>query len=223
MPHVTATVPKMRFVGNNASLTLMLRFTPYETKWLLLSEVIVSLHYLLSCHRCLRSTVTCGKTSTAVTFSKVNLCCHVIVTQDRPTLEQSTLTFYNLTAGNGEDIVNCKLITARHQNSEPRVVCGVIVTLANKTVMARLKSVKLPTSGFGKFFILNSPISSKCLFPPPPPTPMASGSPTVASGPVSAKFICLDKTSVATLELLVKRSLHKTGANPGGYWDDRPT
>jgi len=31
---------------------------------LLLSAVIVSLHYLLSCHRCLCSTVTCGKKRT---------------------------------------------------------------------------------------------------------------------------------------------------------------
>jgi len=51
---------------------------------------------------------------------------------------------------------------------------------------------------------------------------MASVSRTVASCPVSAKFIPLAKTSVVTLELLVKRSLHEAGPDPtGGNWDDR--
>ena len=34
MPQVTPTVPKMRFVDNNASFSLMLFFTPYKTAWL---------------------------------------------------------------------------------------------------------------------------------------------------------------------------------------------
>jgi len=47
-----------------------------------LSAVIVSLHYL---RRCLRSTVTCGKTHTMVTWNASSkIFCHVIVTQQRP-------------------------------------------------------------------------------------------------------------------------------------------
>jgi len=49
---------------------------------LLLSAVTVSLHYL---PRCLHSIVTCGKTSTTATWSASSkICCHVIVTQQRP-------------------------------------------------------------------------------------------------------------------------------------------
>jgi len=70
MPHVTATVPKC------ASLAVMLLFHScffshrIKLRGLLLSTVIVSLHFLLNCPRCLHSTVACGKTPTAVTFFK---------------------------------------------------------------------------------------------------------------------------------------------------------
>jgi len=44
-----------------------------------LSAVTVTLHYLT---RCLRSTVTCNKTPTIVTWSEhLKICCHVIVAQ----------------------------------------------------------------------------------------------------------------------------------------------
>jgi len=53
MPRVTATVPKVRFVGSNASFSLGRLFTPYKTTWLIATAVIISLYYLLRCHRCL--------------------------------------------------------------------------------------------------------------------------------------------------------------------------
>ena len=59
---------KMRFVGSNTSFSLMLLFTAYRTTGLSLSAVVVSLHYLTSCHTCLRSTATCGKKPISVTF-----------------------------------------------------------------------------------------------------------------------------------------------------------
>jgi len=47
-----------------------------------LSPVTVSQHYL---PRSLRSIVTCGKTPTTVTWTaSSNICCHVVVTQQRP-------------------------------------------------------------------------------------------------------------------------------------------
>jgi len=86
----------------------------------LLSAVIVSLHYLLSCHRRLRSTVTCDKTPTIVTFFKseplLPCDCYAIMTNSR-TIRSEVLQ--PDCAGSGADLVNCKLITAWHQNSEP--------------------------------------------------------------------------------------------------------
>jgi len=69
-------------------------------------------------------------------------------------------------AGNGADLVNCKLTTAWYQNSEPRHVCSLTVISANKTAMARFKSVKLPTSGFYNFFILSPNFQKMPVFPP---------------------------------------------------------
>jgi len=65
--------PKLRQQSQKcASLTTMLPFHScffshrIKLRGLLLSAVIVSLHYLLSCQRFLRSTVSCGKTPTAL-------------------------------------------------------------------------------------------------------------------------------------------------------------
>jgi len=59
-----------------------------------LSAVTDSLHYL---PKCLRSTVTCDKTPTTVTWNASSkICCLVIVTQHRPIVEQFTREFRNL-------------------------------------------------------------------------------------------------------------------------------
>jgi len=59
-----------------------------------LSAVAVSLHYL---PRCLRLTVTCGKTATTITWSPpLKICCHVTVTQQRLIVEQFAPEFRNL-------------------------------------------------------------------------------------------------------------------------------
>ena len=71
--------------------------------------------------------------------------CYAIKTNIRTIRSQ---VLQSASAGNGADLVNCKLITAWHQNSEPRLVCSVIVISANKTAIARIKSVKLSISGF---------------------------------------------------------------------------
>jgi len=64
---------RTKLVGSNISFQfshLMFLFTPW---------FIAISSRCITCHRCLRLTVTCSKTPTAVT--SVNLCCHVIVTR----------------------------------------------------------------------------------------------------------------------------------------------
>ena len=89
----------------------------FNLRALPLSAVTVSLHYL---PRCLRS-VTCGKTPTTVTWSASSkICCHGIVTQQRSIVEQFAPEFRHLPLQAKERTwVNCKLITACYQNSEP--------------------------------------------------------------------------------------------------------
>jgi len=83
-----------------------------------LSAVTISLHYL---PRCLRTKVTCGKTPNIMTWSEhYKICCHVIVTQWRPTVKKSARKFDNLPPqAKGRIWVSCNLTTAWHQNSEP--------------------------------------------------------------------------------------------------------
>jgi len=74
---------------------------------LLLSAVTVSLHYL---PRCLRWTIAGRKMITAATWSEpLKICCHVVVTQQRPIVEQSTPNFrYLPLQANEQTWVNCK-------------------------------------------------------------------------------------------------------------------
>ena len=93
-------------------------------------------------HLCLRSSATCGKTPTAVTFFKSELflpCgCYAIKTNIRTICSQVSQP---ASAVKGADLVNCKLDTAWHQNSETRLGCFVSVIPSNKTAIARIKSV----------------------------------------------------------------------------------
>jgi len=58
-------VTEMRFVGSSAFSSLMLLFTLYETTWLTaISSRPNCLAAMITCQKCLRSTVTCGKTPT---------------------------------------------------------------------------------------------------------------------------------------------------------------
>jgi len=89
MPHVTATVAKIALCWrSNACFSIMPLFTQHKTKWL----TAISSHCLIFCQKYLglRSTVICGKKPTTVTCSEpLKICCHVIVTQQRLTIEQS--------------------------------------------------------------------------------------------------------------------------------------
>ena len=59
-----------------------------------LAAVTVSLHYL---PRCLCSAITCGKTPITVIWrASAKVCCHVVVTQQRPIAEQFAPEFHNL-------------------------------------------------------------------------------------------------------------------------------
>jgi len=57
-------------------------------------------------------------------------------------------------AGNAADLVNCKLISHHCMMPEQwlRLLCSVSVVLANETVIARIKSLKLLTLGVLEFF-----------------------------------------------------------------------
>jgi len=83
-----------RRAPQNISATRKSPTTGINLRGLPISAVTVSLHYL---PRCLLSIVTCSKTHTTVTWSASSkICCHVIVTQQRPIVEQSAREFYNL-------------------------------------------------------------------------------------------------------------------------------
>jgi len=66
-------------------------------------------------------TITCCKTPTTVTWSEpLKSCCHVNVTESSPIAEQVARKFRNRYLQAKERTwVNCKLITAWHQNKEP--------------------------------------------------------------------------------------------------------
>ena len=67
-----------------------------------LSAVTVSLHYL---PRCLRSSVTCNKTPTTTSSEHFKVSFHVIVTRQRPTVEQCARKYrQHASAGKGADI-----------------------------------------------------------------------------------------------------------------------
>jgi len=58
-------------------------------------------------------------------------------------------------AGNVADLVNCKLINSHHcmmPEQWIRLLCSVIAMPANETVIARIKSIKLLTSGVLEIF-----------------------------------------------------------------------
>jgi len=76
----------------------------------------------ITCQRakCLHSTVTSGKTPATVTWSEPLKIFAVFCYAIRPTVEQSARKFRNLPLQAKEQTwVNCKIITAWHQNSEP--------------------------------------------------------------------------------------------------------
>ena len=153
-------------------------------------------------HLCLRSSATCGKTPTAVTFFKSELflpCgCYAIKTNIRTICSHVSQP---ASAVKGADLVNCKLVTAWHQNSELRLGCFVSVIPSNKTAIARIKSVKLPTSGFWKFFIVSLNFQQMPVWPPLCRRPWLVGQQV---GPFQLSLRPWLKTYIVMLELLVK-------------------
>jgi len=133
-------------------------------------HVTASLHYL---PRCLRSTVSCSKTPATVIQSKpLQICCHVITTQLRPTVEQSARDFRNppLQAKEGTRVI-CKLITAGHYDCEPDS-CAVWVSYRKKLSVQesnQLIGIKTPTSGFSRNVWFLIPISRRGQMPVLPP------------------------------------------------------
>ena len=101
---------------------------------------------------CLRSTVTCRKTPTAVNFEPLLPCyCYALKASFKTILPQVSQPAF---AGNVADLVNSKLISHHCMMPEQwiRLLCRVSVILANETVIARIKSIKLLTSGVLEIF-----------------------------------------------------------------------
>jgi len=133
-----------------------------------LSAVTVSLHYL---PRCLRSKVTSGKTPTIVTWSEhQKICCLVIVTQQRPTVEQSARKFRNLPLPTNERPASSPLHDTRTVKlAQAQCECHT----GKWTVIAIIKSIKWNWVADVRFsvkfwFLVLVPISKggKCSFSP---------------------------------------------------------
>jgi len=148
MTHGTATVPKMRFVGSNISFQFshrMFLFTP----WLL---AISS-----RCLAALPATDVCVQQSHATKcllpqlWTLLPCYCHTIKANFKTILPDVSQP---ASAGNVADLVNCKLISRHCMMPELwiRLLCSVSVILANETVIARIKSIKLLTLGVLEFF-----------------------------------------------------------------------
>jgi len=85
MTHVTATVPKMRFVGSKVSFHIVQNYVTYRNQQ--------TLSLSITFHRCLQQSHVAKRLPPLL---EVNLCCHVTVTQSRPILELSAPKFRNL-------------------------------------------------------------------------------------------------------------------------------
>jgi len=85
---------KRLFIGRSASFLLILPFTQCKATRL----AAISSHCLAALPvKIVNSTVTCGKAPATVTWSEpLKICCNVIVTQQRPKVEQSARKFHNL-------------------------------------------------------------------------------------------------------------------------------
>ena len=120
----------LHFVGSNAYFS----HASFHAAWKLGWYYQQSLSRCIYCNTCLHTTVECAKTPAAVSWiERLNICCHVTVTQWRPTLEQSDCKFRSLPLQANEWAwVNCKLIIASHQDSERhKEDCKLITTATN--------------------------------------------------------------------------------------------
>jgi len=100
--------------------------------------------------------------ATVIQSEPLQICCHVIVTQWRPKVEQSARDFRNPPLQAKEGIcVNRKLITAWHYNCEPDS-CAVCFIPVNKLPLQESNqsiTIKRPTSGFSRIIWFLIPIS----------------------------------------------------------------
>jgi len=130
----------MRFVGSNASFQFSHRINvSFHTMTYCYQQ---SLSRCIIRHRYLRSTVTCSKKPTAVTWSEPLLpCyCYAINANFRTILPQVSQP---ASAGNAADSMNCKLISHHCMIPEQWIwlLCSVSVILANQTVIAKLSQL----------------------------------------------------------------------------------
>ena len=140
---------RIKLVGNQYFFSVFTSYVSFHTVTYCYQQLLPR---CITCHRCLHSTVTCSKTPTAVNFEPLLPgYCYVIKANFKTILLQVSQP---ASAGNVADLVNCKLIS--HHCMMPkqwiRILCSVSVILANETVIARIKSIKLLTLGVLEIF-----------------------------------------------------------------------
>jgi len=143
MTHVTATVPKMRFVGSKVSFHIVQNYVTNCNQQ--------SLSRCITCHRCPQQSHAAKRLPPQL---EVNLCCHVTVPQWRPILELFAAKFRNLpaSAGNVADMSELQAQNCMTPQQWTRLLRSVNVISENKTVITRIKSIKLLISGFLEIF-----------------------------------------------------------------------
>ena len=135
-----------------------------------LSAFTVSLHYL---PRRLHSIVTCGKTPTTVTWSASSkICYHVIVTQQRPIVNNSLPSFATCLCRQRADMSELQAHNCMLSKQWTWPVCSVSVISANRLSFARINANnqnQIPDFTFCRKFCFLVPISreGKCPFCPP--------------------------------------------------------
>jgi len=153
----------MSATRNSPTIGLNLRALP-------LSAVTVSLHYL---PRRLHSMVTCGKTPSTITWSASSkICWHVIVTQQRPMVEQFAPEFRNLPLQARSDTSELQAHNYMFSKQWTWLLCSVSVISANRLSLQKLTQIigfQFLISRFPEIFASYSqfPGRSKCPFCPP--------------------------------------------------------
>jgi len=150
MTHVNCNNPKNALYWQQYFFSVFTSCVSFDTVTYCYKQ---SLPHCITCYRCLRSTVTMQQNAYRCNLSEPLLpCyCYAIKANFKTILPQVSQP---ASVGNVADLVNCKLISHHCMMPEQwiRLLCSVSVILANETVIARIKSIKLLTLGILEIF-----------------------------------------------------------------------
>jgi len=132
------------YLCKHATDFLLLLFTQYKTTWF---TTISSQSHCTTWEDdgVQQSHVAKRLSPTTVIWSEpLKISCHVIVTQQRPTVEQSARKFWNLPLQSKDRTwVNCMLISVWHQNNEPDSCAAWVSYRQINCHCKKYKSIKL--------------------------------------------------------------------------------